>query len=98
MSTKWTLSCVSSGSETSIEVTDGGTWKALTPSDWDVPGGNVVNYGQPTTFLGNGTPTPHELRGMSKRTLLNDTGEGTKKALDGAFPLGDFKWTCTGKK
>ena len=98
MATVWTLKCVSSGSETAIEVKDDATWKALTPSDWDVAGGKIANFGQPILFLGNGTGTPHQLRDISKRTGLNDAGSGTKNALDGDFPGGDFKWTCTGRK
>ena len=106
MSTTWTLACTNGDKETAIEVTDAisfgvaGAWKALTPSDWDVPGGAISNYGQPVLYLAASTSTPHELRDFKKTTSrsTNSTGSGTKNSLDGHFPEGDFEWICTRRR
>jgi hypothetical protein len=101
MATVWTLKCTSSGMETTIMIEDavlGDTWTAVSPEDWDVPRGRVGNLGQPTLFLFNGTSTPHQLVDFRRSTEPQDTGTGTKSAIDGNFPGGDFNWICTAKE
>ena len=104
MATIWTLDCENSGKHTSLKLEHtffsgifSDTWTAVTPSDWDVPGGKTPNFGQPVVFLSNGTGTPHQLEGFTTSTKVDDTGTGTKNAIDGDFPIGDFNWTCTAK-
>jgi hypothetical protein len=103
MSTTFTLKCTSGTATTLIQVTHSiiplpfqDTWAAVTPADWDVPGGNATNLGQPVVFLSNGTGTPHQLDGFGTNTQVNDTGTGIKNTIDeGNFPGGNFNWVCT---
>jgi hypothetical protein len=102
MSTTFTIQCKNGADTTLIKVTHSivplpfqDTWAAVTPTDWDVPGGNAANFGQPVVFLTNGTGTPHQLNRFGTRPQVNDSGTGTKNSIDGNFPGGDFNWVCT---
>lgn len=86
------------GSTTKVKIIDSilsDTWEGDATA-LGIKEGKVASWGMKDAVLhtGPGIAGQVTLDGFSKKTVLEDSGTGSKANLMGSFPDGDLAWSC----